>query len=119
MCKLADYLAVAQQPNPDCRPMQCIVDSNYLQSEALREFLSRSRSNRAVLTDYAAMEAYKSNTTNVIFQSMEIPAEFPKQIIVLKNTRMVGALSGRTKGLQKRLIDKDQTKNFSQFWIVV
>lgn len=115
MCKLADYLAVAQQPNPDCRPMQYVVDTNYLQSEALRKFLSRSNSNRAVLTDYAAMEAYKSKIPDFMFQQMKIPAEFPKQIIVLKHTRMAGALSGRTKGLQKRLIDKDQTKNFSQY----
>lgn len=92
--------------------MQYVVDSNFLRSEDLRDFLSRSRSNTVVLTDYAAMEAYKGDTLKSIFQSMAIPAEFPEQIIVLKGTKLVGALSGRTKGLRRRLINQEETKEF-------
>ncbi|RDJ01383.1 hypothetical protein B5K06_33615 [Rhizobium grahamii] len=63
-----------------------VVDSNAMQSEALRSFLSSSTNNCAVLNDYAAMEAYKGDTLISIFRSMEIVCEFPRQIIVLKTT---------------------------------
>lgn len=92
--------------------MRKVVDSNQLQSDALRSYLSKSKANFAVLTDYAAMEAYKGDTMASIYKSMEIVAEFPAQVIVLKNTCVVCGLSGRGPGLQKRLIDERQTREF-------
>jgi hypothetical protein len=47
--------------------MQKIVDSNFLQSDALRAYLSASTDNYAVLTDFAAMEAYKGDTLAWIY----------------------------------------------------
>ena len=95
--------------------MRIVVDSNQLQTERLRTYLAKSRTNFAVLTDYAAMEAYKGNTLESIYKSMGILCEYPYQIIILKNTRIVSGLSGRGSGLQKRLIDKSQTKNFQDY----
>lgn len=95
--------------------MKKVIDSNQLQSENLRSFLAKSKSNRAVLTDYAAMEAYKGDTLSSIFRSMEVLCEFPDQVIVLKSTRFVCGLHGRSKGLQKRLIDERQTREFPDF----
>jgi hypothetical protein len=62
----------------------------------------------AVLTDYAAMEAHKDDTLEMLYRSMGIVAEFPKQVIVLKGTQAVCALSGRASGLQRRMIDKSK-----------
>jgi hypothetical protein len=90
--------------------MKIVIDSNKLQSDDLREFLARSKSNIAVLTDYAAMEAYKGNTLASIFKSMAILADFP-----LKGTRSACAQRGRLAGLQRRLIDEEQTKGFPEF----
>jgi hypothetical protein len=42
--------------------MRKIVDSNFMQREELRSYLATSTENYAVLTDYAAMEAYKGDT---------------------------------------------------------
>ncbi len=89
-----------------------VVDSNFLQNSELRQYLSTSKSNFAVLTDYAAMEAYKGNTLVSIYKSMAILSEFPKQVIILKGTQTVCGLSGRLSGLQRRLIDDRQTKEF-------
>jgi hypothetical protein len=69
----------------------------------------------AVLTDYAAMEAYKGDTLVSIYNSMSILSEFPKQVVVLKNTLVVCGLSGRGSGLQQRLIDTGQTKDFGAY----
>ncbi len=95
--------------------MQKVVDSNFLQSDGLRDYLSKSSANFVVLTDYAAMEAYKGDTLASIFRSMEILAQYPKQVIVLKGTQIVCGLRGRNAGLQRRLIDERQTREFSAY----
>lgn len=72
-------------------PMRTVVDSNFLQSDGLRAYLSKSPANMAVLTDYAAMEAHKPDTLEMLYRSMAIVAEFPRQVIVLKGTQAVCA----------------------------
>lgn len=95
--------------------MKLVIDSNCLQSQALQAYLSRSTSNVAVLTDYAAMEAYKGDTLASIFRSMEILAQFPRQVIVLKGTRAACSQRGRPARLQRRLIDRVQTDEFPAY----
>jgi hypothetical protein len=95
--------------------MRALVDSNFLQSDGLRAYLSKSPSYIAVITDYAAMEAYKADTLEMLYRSMAILAEFPRQVIVLKGTQAVCGLSGRAAGLQRRLIDQEQTRGFAQY----
>jgi hypothetical protein len=94
--------------------MRLVIDSNKLQSEELQTFLSKSKENFAVLTDFAAMEAYKGNTPT-IFESMAILSDFPDQVLVLKNTCAVLNLRGRCSGLQRRLIDQSQTSDFANY----
>ncbi|MBY3260283.1 hypothetical protein HFO15_01170 [Rhizobium laguerreae] len=92
-----------------------VVDSNAMQTDLLRSYLSASERNYAVLNDYAAMEAYKGNTLTSIYCSMEIACEFPRQMIVLKPTGRICALLGRNQGLQRRMIDERQTREFPTF----
>jgi hypothetical protein len=92
-----------------------VVDSNALQSPLLRAYLSKSTNNFAVLTDYAAMEAYKGTTLVSIFRSMAILDEFPTQVIVLKTTGVVCGLPGRREGLERRMIDGGQTLGFERY----
>jgi hypothetical protein len=95
--------------------MRKVVDSNFLQNEELRAYLARSDGNQVVLTDYAAMEAYKGDTLVSIFKSMAIVSDYPRQVIVLKGTKTIGGLSGRSTGLQRRLIDEKQTQQFRNY----
>lgn len=95
--------------------MRVVIDSNQLQSETLYKYLAKSKTNFAVLTDYAAMEAYKGNTLASIYKSMAILAEYPAQVIVLKGTRIACSLNGRSAGLQRRLIDKAQSTGFATY----
>lgn len=92
-----------------------VVDSNYLQCDALREYLVNSRQHFAVVPDYVAMEAYKADTLDMLYRSMEILSQYPKQVIILKNTQAVCGLSGRNAGLQRRLIDQKQTQGFGEY----
>ena len=100
--------------------MKVVIDTNQMQShplrtDRLRNFLSSNPKNIAVITDYAAMEAYKGDTLSSIFKSMEVLSEFPDQVLILKNTIKVCGLHGRASGLQKRLIDKNQTRHFPTY----
>jgi hypothetical protein len=96
-------------------PMRTVVDSNFLQSDGLRAYLSKSPANIAVLTDYAAMEAHKADTLETLYRSMAILGEFPRQVIVLKGTQAVCGLSGRASGLQRRMIHQEQTQGFAEY----
>jgi hypothetical protein len=95
--------------------MKCIVDSNFLGDEALRRYLSRSKSNAAVLTDYVFMEAVKHDPLSNAHKSFEILAQYPAQVIVLKTTYHVSGLHGGSRGLARRLVDVPRTREFSIF----
>lgn len=95
--------------------MKYVIDSNQLQTQQLREFLCKSPANIAVIPDFAAMEAYKGDPLKSVFKSMSVLSDFPKQVFILKGSTKVCRLSGRTKGLQRRLIDEDQTKDFPDY----
>lgn len=69
----------------------------------------------AVLPDFVAMEAYKGETLKTIFKSMEVLTNFPNQVLILKGSSKVCGLSGRRKGLQRRLIDEVQTLGFPEY----
>lgn len=69
----------------------------------------------AVLTDFVGMEAYKADSLSTLYNSMEVLAVFPHQVQILKGTAKVCAMSGRAAGLQRRLIDEDQTSGFPDF----
>ena len=92
--------------------MKRVIDSNQLQTETLRAFLARSPENIAVLPDFVSMEAYKGDPLKSIFKSMSVLSEFPHQVLILKGSAKVCALTGRRKGLQRRLVDEDQTRGF-------
>ena len=109
------YFRAKQMPHKRSGPTRMVVDSNALQSPLLRDYLSRSIDNFAVLTDYASMEAYKGNTLVSIFRSMALLADFSRQVIVLKTTGVVCGLRGRRPGLQRRLIDHEQTRGFPKY----
>src|ERR1700730_4626216 len=95
--------------------MRMVVDSNYLQKEKLRSYLAASTDNYAVLTDYAAMEAYKGDTLTSIFHSMAIVADYPKQVIILKATPIICGLTGREAASQESLIDESLTRGFPEY----
>lgn len=95
--------------------MRMVIDSNALQEDLLRDFLSKSRKNIAVITDYLMIEALKDDPLRKIFGLMKILSEFPKQVVVLKSMRSVTALKGRRCGMTRRMIEPGQTKGFKDW----
>jgi len=92
-----------------------VIDSNMFQDEILRDYLGQRKSNIAVITDYAKREAQQSVSTEHLRERMQILSEFSSQVLMLKGTKVVAKLVGRSKGLQRRLISKPETDFFPEF----
>jgi hypothetical protein len=92
--------------------MRKVVDSNYLGTKELRDYLAASPEHKAVVTDYAEMEMLRAETLAGLLKSTEILAQYPKQALLAKTTDVATKLRGRKKGLKKRLIDKKRTRAF-------
>jgi len=95
--------------------MRKVIDTNFLQTEALRAYLAASTDNYAVLTEFAAMESYKQDALDALNSQMGVLVQFPTQVIVLKGTLDVCSLSGRDAGTWERMIDETQTREFPEF----
>ena len=78
--------------------MRKVIDRSYLQEPELRAFLAASKKNRAVPTDYTAMDAFKGDAIANIASATQILRDFPKRVIVLKSTRFISMLKGRRCG---------------------
>lgn len=96
--------------------MRKVVDTNYMKSPELREYLS-DPANSAVIPDFAIMETLRGRDPGSILQQVEILSEHPKQVLLLKTTHAICGLRPRRRGrgLQKRLIDKKQSAAFKPF----
>ena len=52
--------------------MKKVIDANYFQDTALKDYLRSDKKNFVVFPDYACMEAYKGNAIKNISKSIEI-----------------------------------------------
>jgi hypothetical protein len=95
--------------------MRKVVDSNFLRTKELRDYLCASRDNVAVVTDYAELEMVSAETLEGVLKSTEILAEFPRQVILSKPTGVVSSLRGKKKGLKKRFTDGRRTRAFRKW----
>lgn len=95
--------------------MKYVVDSNYMNNQKLMEFLQKSSNNFAVLPEFVAMEMYKGGSFERIGNALRVLSKYPNQVLILKGGRKLFSLNGKSKGLQRRLIDEAQTKGFSDY----
>lgn len=70
-----------------------VIDSSKMQSAELREFLSASTTNLAVLPDFAWFEVYKQATVHAVLALLSVIGDFPEQIIVLKSGEKIARLN--------------------------
>lgn len=89
-----------------------MVDSNRMNSPELAAFLEASNLNRAVITDYAWMEAYKSNSVAGLKRAFSVLKNFPDQTDNLWGTRIVAGLDFRGACLGEKMIQKRAARDF-------
>jgi hypothetical protein len=95
--------------------MRVVIDTNRLTSSELMAFLMLSPNNRAVLTDFVAMEAYQPDANHHVLGNMRVVASFPRRVIVLKGTGEVATLDPTREVFPSAIIDREQTKGFNTF----
>lgn len=95
--------------------MKKVIDVNYLRRPELEDYLSKSRDNQVVFTDFACMEVYKHNALNNLPRSLEIVSHYPNRVIVLKGIREIIRLTLNPDVIPEDLIDTKQTKGFKSF----
>src|ERR1700682_834616 len=110
-------VASLRRSRPLCSPWpwpnrQLLAHRNVLRSEELRAYLSKSRSNKVVLCDFVELEMLKGETLTTIMESTKILADFPKQVVLLKETASAGRLRGKKRGAMKRLSDGRRAREF-------
>ncbi|HEY6465877.1 MAG TPA: hypothetical protein VIY69_07790 [Candidatus Acidoferrales bacterium] len=96
--------------------MRKVIDTNFLKSGQLREYLADS-ANAVVVPEFVVIETLAGGEPKGIWEQFQILAEHPDQVIFLKSDRAISGLRAkkRSRGLQKRLIEKDQTADFRRF----
>ncbi|RWQ74185.1 MAG: hypothetical protein EOS85_22185 [Mesorhizobium sp.] len=70
-----------------------VIDSSRLQSAELRDFLSASPTNLAVLPDFVWFEMYKQETVDAVLALLSVIGDFSEQIIVLKSGGEIARLN--------------------------
>jgi len=95
-----------------------VVDKNYFESEKMAKFLSASRNNIALITDFSAMESYSGDPLKNIQRSMEIISRYPEQVKILHSTRYAVRSKPRI-GNKRHLIDEKSTREFSAFCLQI
>lgn len=92
-----------------------VIDNNFAQREAMREYLSASPHNIAVMTEAVMVEWHKRNAANTTRRGFEFMCEFPNQVLILKGTATLVKMNGSTSGLKHRLIDHKQTRHLAAY----
>lgn len=97
------------------RLIRKVVDSNFLRNPALANFLARSYRNVAVVSEFVVLEAHKRDAMVTVPKSIEILARYPKQVEMLRTSQSLLGFSGRSAGLQQRLIDNRRSRAFPHY----
>lgn len=94
--------------------MRVVIDSNRIRSRELHQFLASKLTNKAVVTDWLMMEGYKAEAFGTLRDNLEVLGDFPRQVIVLKNTGMCMKVKPAPQ-MWKKLIWTEHTETFAQF----
>lgn len=92
-----------------------IVDVGALRGPDLESYLSKSRGNFAIITEFTTMEMFGGNPEVNVRNSLSIISKFLGQVILLKGHEEISKLNGRSQGLQKRLQDDRKTRFFVKY----
>lgn len=92
-----------------------VLDSNYLRDPSTSDYLAASPDNQVVLTDYLGMEAYKSGSITMLADLLSRIAEFPRQVVILRGTRVACCLEAPAVGTTEAPIDRQGSATFPNF----
>lgn len=95
--------------------MLTLVDNNFAQAKAMRDYLAASPRNLAAIPHTLMEEWHKKRAAFTTRLSLQIACKHARQIVILRDTNDLLQASGRAQGLLLRLIDRRQTRNFATY----
>jgi hypothetical protein len=95
--------------------MRVLIDTNSLQTDELKVFLSADRENKAVLPEHTTAEIFKPRDLNTVFASHAILCEYPHQVLVLRANSHAMSIDARTPAISNRFIDRKATREFPEY----
>lgn len=95
--------------------IRMVVDTNYLQSDELRNYFSGSARKKVVITPFVELEMLKGDAPVNVLGSTETLAEHSRQVVLTKDPISVVQLIGRRKGMKKRLTGGRRTSVFRKW----
>lgn len=96
--------------------MRVVIDTNRLEDDELRIFLSADRENKAVLPEHTMAEVFKPRSLEAIYSQFLILSDFPKQVIVLKGNRHILKVRADAPAIANRFINRDETRAVPKFY---
>lgn len=95
--------------------MRMVVDSSFLRSPALEQFLQASADNQAVLSELTAFEAYKGDPLKNALSNYASCARFPQQVLVLRGVRDIIEAERQQTLSPLDYVDPEQTAGFGRY----
>lgn len=95
--------------------MRVVIDTNRLESDELRIYLTADRTNFAVLPEHTIIEVFKIRDIDALIGSYQVLRDFPKQVLILRGNRFAARIDPRAGAVGNMLIDKEQTRGFPAF----
>lgn len=96
--------------------MRVVIDTNRLEDEELRIFLSASAENMAVLPEHTMVEIFKPRALEAVYAQFSVLADYPKQVLVVKGNRRIAEIDPRAPAISNRFIDREQTRLAPRFF---
>ncbi|WP_260598871.1 hypothetical protein [Sphingomonas endolithica] len=72
-----------------------------------------------MISDFASVESYKAESVDSVIEHFKVVASFPRQIIILLGTQLIGTLDPNDGPVSDRMIDLEQTSQFPSFSIAM
>jgi len=95
--------------------MRVVIDTNSLQSDELRAFLSADYNNMAVLPEHTIVEIFKPAKLEAVWSSFEVLRDYPSQILQLKSNRDAADTDVTFPGFANRFVDEPTSREMPMF----
>ena len=92
-----------------------MIDTNSVETEELRLFLSADRDNAAVLPEHTVVEVFKQTSLEAIWASTSVLRGFPRQVVILRGNRYLSTVDARSPAISNRFVDRESTRAFSKW----
>lgn len=95
--------------------MRVVIDTNSLETDELRLFLSASKKNFAVLPEHLAAEMFRPKSLDAIYSNFAVLCETAGQVLQLWSNQKALLVNPRRSAMANHFIDRQSSRTFGKF----